>query len=481
MLQPLIKYFMKKITILLSSLLVFVSFVSSQQIKFEKSFEKAKQLSQKLNKPLAIIIAINAPANPLPPNIKMLHIDPMKGLEDEAVAKIFNDNFVNYKLNYDLQNQDSLSSKLIREYKINRFPAYIFIDIKGGVILKDFGNSTSSEKYLSMLEKAIDASKQKSLVDYDEQYKSGKYDAAFLKEYINKRRKIDILNNADVIEKYVDFLTVADLNNYNEVLFILQAGPLYYGKAYKLANTNRAIIDSINKTESAPVRFAINNAIIANSFNDAVASKSVSKANMITSFVRGTWTNNYQEGARQSALIMVQFYQAIKDTNNYLQQASYYYDQYFMNIGLDSIKKLEEMNIEKMKAMSLNSVKQLLNTDTLRITDTTRIVKRQVRETISVSFSNSFATELNNAAYSFYLTKTKNPTYLTKAMFWSKRSIEISPIAAYYDTLAHLVYLFGFYVEAESTQEKAIELAKQEKLNTKNYEEELAKIKNKSL
>ncbi len=472
---------MKKISTLLSFLFVFVSFASSQQIRYEKTFEKAKQLSQKLSKPLVIIISFNAPANPFSANVNIVNGTPMKGLEDEGVANKFNDNFVCFKIDYDPNNLDSLSSKIVREYRVSRFPAYVFLDSKGGLLLKEFGAFTSASKYLTVLDNAIVASKQKSIIDYDEQYKSGKYDAAFLKEYIIKRRNLELFDNASLIEKYVDFLTVSDLNNYAEVLFILQAGPLYFGKAYKLAYTNYAIIDSIYKTASYSDRYTMNNTIIINSFNDAIANKSVQKANMVAGFVRNTWGNDYKEGAKQSALKMVQFYQAIKDTNNYLQQASYYYDQYYMNISLDSIKKLELMNVEKMKSMSLNGVKQLLNADTLMMGDTTKIVRRQVRQTVSVSSSNSFATELNNAAYSFYLIKTKNPTYLTKAMFWSKRSIEIEPKAAYYDTLAHLVYLFGFYVEAESTQEKAIELAKQEKQNTKQYEEELAKIKSRSL
>lgn len=63
----------------------------------------------------------------------------------------------------------------------------------------------------------------------------------------------------------------------------------------------------------------------------------------------------------------------------------------------------------------------------------------------------------------------------------SKRSIELSPVSAYYDTLAHLLYRLDFYAEAESMQKKAIELGKAEKRDVKGLQDELEKIQKKTL
>lgn len=468
---------MKKLCILL---LVFSAVITTngQKIKFQTSFEKAKQLSIQENKPIAIFIIANPPQTALPENIRMLRAEPLKVLDDEEVANKFNSSFINYKIDYQFNNADTNTQKLIAKYNINRFPAFVFIDSQGGLLLKDFGASTSSEKHLLLAYKAIEASKQKSITEYDAEYQSGKYDKAFLKVYIQKRQSLDNYANAAIVEKYVDFLTVADLNDYNEVLFILKAGPLLDSKAYKLAWLNRNIIDSIYKNEAINDRLKMNDAIIINSFNDAVANKSVTKANFVANFVRGSWGNNYKEATKQSALKMIQYYYAVKDTSNYLRQASYYYDQYYMNISVDSIKKMESENLEKIKQSLLASLPKGSIIDTA-YRQNGRFVWQS---TITASSrSNDFATELNNAAYNFYLTKTKNTTYLTKAVLWSKRSIEIAETAAYYDTLAHLVYALGFYSEAESTQTKALELAIMEKQDTKLFEEELAKIKNRTL
>ncbi|MBC7721489.1 MAG: hypothetical protein H7068_05650 [Pedobacter sp.] len=462
---------MKKITILFAALLICSVNAWSQKIKYEKSFEEAKIKSQKQNKPLAILIAMQPPVSV---------VNFLGGLANEDVASKFNNNFINYKIDFSPNGPDTSTSKIIRTYKVNTFPAFIFLDSKGGLMFKDFGNSTSSQKYLLMADKAIATSKEKSLVDFDEEYKNGTTSRLFLKEYILKRKSVGITTNELLIEKYADFLSVADLDDYQEVLFILQAGPLLDGKAYKLAYINRKIIDSIYKTEPLNEKVKFNNIIIGNNFTSAVNEKNTTRAYALSNFVRGTWSNNYKEGQKQSSLKMIQYYQAVKDTNNYLQQASYYYDQYYMNIGMDSIKKLDS-------AMVANRGKMIMGSSIARdtsISQNGQIVRviREQKTVVTSGSGSSIANELNNAAWTFYLIGTKNTTYLTKALFWSKRSSELSPnIAAYYDTLAHLLYRLSFYAEAESTQEKAIEMAKQQNENTKQLQDELTKIKNKTL
>ena len=92
-----------------------------------------------------------------------------------------------------------------------------------------------------------------SVVDYDSAYAAGNYSNSFLKNYISKRQQAGFTDNANLIEKYVDSLNIIDLNNYGVVLFILKAGPLADGRAFKLAYINKNITDSIFKTEPWPI------------------------------------------------------------------------------------------------------------------------------------------------------------------------------------------------------------------------------------
>jgi hypothetical protein len=78
--------------------------------------------------------------------------------------------------------------------------------------------------------------------------------------------------------------------------------------------------------------------------------------------------------------------------------------------------------------------------------------------------ANAVAQVLNTGAWETYLTRTHNQVYLIKAISWARRSIAIEPGYYNHDTLAHLLYQFGFYADAEAEQEQAIALAKEKKL-----------------
>jgi hypothetical protein len=447
---------MKKFTLILPVLLLCFVTTWSQKIKYEKSFEEAIRLSHEQNKPLSLLVTMQPPT----------YVSNFLGiLSNPDVVTKFNTNFVNYKVD----RSDTSSKAIIRLYNINRFPSLTFLDSKGGIMLTNQIIIPIPQQLLSLADQAIDAIKEKSLIDFDKEYQSGVYNAEFLKDYITKRKIAGIIDNASLIDKYVDFLSVADLDNYSQVLFILKAGPIANSKAHKLAFTNKKIIDSIFKTELYDVRLSIYNMMIANTMASAIATKSIVTANAAANLTRTSWGKDYKQGQKYSSLKMLQYYRAIKDTMTYVSVASYFYDAYYMNISIDSIKKMDQINIEKAKSKAHErAILDLPNGGAL--------------QSYSYTYaSNNYGNELNNAAWSFYEIGTKNTTDLTKAMLWSKRSIELNPIAAYYDTYAHLLYRLELYAEAENAQQKAVELIKAEKRDVKQAQGELIKIKNKSL
>jgi len=443
---------------LLSALLFLVSLTAfAQNIPFEKTFEDARRKSQEENKPLLVLITMTPPANVT---------DYLSGFYSPEASVKFKESFVSYRTT---KEDCKASCPIISKYKVSTFPAFIFIDSKGGLLFKDFGHSVIPDKYLRMAERALALSKEKSILTYDNEYALGNPDSAFLREYISRRITAGFMNNARLIDEYVDKLTVKDLEDYHKVLFILEAGPTSDSKAYRLVNTDRKIIDSIFKTEPLEKRKKMNNTIINNSLADAIALKSPRKAESAASFTRNSWGKNYQEGQKHYTLKMLQYYRAVNDTSNYFPQASFFYDQYYMRISADSIKRREQKQLEEARAEAL---KQLQASP----------AKNGVKTiTFTTTSSNSLPVELNNAAYTFYQMGTKNANHLTKAVLWSKRSIELDPQPAYYDTLAHLLYRLGFFAEAESTQEKAITLARSRNLMVKSMQDELEKIQKKTL
>lgn len=298
---------------------------NAQSINYESTFEAASAKSKQLNKPLVIVIV---------PDFKSpVAAGYTRMFSDRRVVERYNQNFVCYKA----KPEDQPPRK---EYYVRNIPALVFIDSKGGVLLK-YTEALNAAKLLSLADSAIAGSKEKSLIELEAAYKSGERSKEFLKEYITKRIRADINPNTALIDEYVKQLSVGDLDRYEEVLFILKAGPLVDGKAYKLAYTNQKLIDSIYKTEPGNERTIMNNLMIKNTMDAAIASKNESQAFSAAQFTQNTWGQNYQEGSKNFQSKMLQYYLAVKDTMKYLLQASGYYDQYYMNVGADSLKKLD--------------------------------------------------------------------------------------------------------------------------------------------
>lgn len=450
---------MKRFVVAFLILLACSASLQAQKIKYETSFEKAKAVAIQEKKPLAVLVTIQSPTYPQ---------NYTGGLSDRRVVEKFNSSFICYRVD---RADTANAGGIIRAYNVSQYPSFVFLDAKGGLMFTDIAPLPCPEPLLEIADRAIAASKEKSLVDYDHEYAAGSCSTAFLKEYIGKRQRAGITDNADLIERYVKGLSVADFSKYNEVLFILKAGPVAYGNAYTLANMNRPLVDSIYKLEPLADRVAINNTIVANTLNRAIAAKDQQMANSAAGFSERCWGKSYREGHKKWNAVMMEYYIGVKDTVSYLQKASYFYNDYYMNISVDSVRKKDLLSLAAARNNATVASRTSLN-------DTTE--KRTVHYSYT-SFKDSYATILNNAAWRFYLMAGDKTDYLLKAMLWSRRSIEVAPKPGFYDTYAHILYRLKMFDEAESMERKAIELGKAERSDVKVYQEEYGKIKSRSL
>ncbi len=456
--------------------LIVISFFSlrgfSQELKSSKSLASALSSSAKTHKPVLLVILPPSMVNP-PVNSKANF---KSGLDEKDVSDLVNENFIVYKT---IMTDTSVRS-IMRIGNINRYPAYIFLRENSEIFYSEFGNSTDKNKYLSMVQNALTAYKEKSISELEKDVEMNKGSISQLKKLIDARQKIGITNNADLIEQYVSNLTIGDFNKYENVLYILQAGPYVDGTAYKLAYTNRKLIDSLYRNESAQKRIAINRAIISNTMKAAVKDKNVNRAMAAANFERSTWSRDYRAGEKSYNNQMLWYYYTVKDTASYFRTAMYFYDNHYMNISADSIKRIEKKNLDRNLKNSFpeDLGKKIVSKEKMDSLLKLPGMKSVTKSVVGVSSPvSNYANELNNAAWTFYQTGTKNLNYLTKAMLWSRRSIELNPIGSYYDTLAHLLYRLGYFEEAIKTQEDAIEKSKLQGMNPVNLQAELKKMK----
>lgn len=448
--------------------LVFIAIYTnsySQKITYQVSFSATLSKAKESNKPAFITIELPTPeASELPPNARTFK----SGLEDAEVAQFYNKHFINYKINI----TDSSFNNFKKRYpvKIDSYPTYIFLDSGGELMHKDVSvNTNLPKRYIDMGQTAIDIARSgKTISAYKKLQQKGNISQDDFKQYITLRQTLGLYNNPELLDEYVSGLTVQTFNNYQDVLFILKSGPIAYGKTYNLCYSNRKIIDSIYKTEPLETRKAINNRIILNTRNQAILKKDAGLAQQLSNYVRGTWTNDYRRGNKASAEEMLYYYQAVKDTANYYRQATYFYDTYYMSLSADSIKKLNAATLASNQKAMLDRIKQLnpgakvtvgSNNESVRVSGTnlTPVVSNV---TSGGALPLDVPGTLNNAAYYFYTSGTRNANHLTKALLWTKRSLEVAPDNhATYDTMAHLLYRLGFIDEAITNQKKAIELA----------------------
>jgi hypothetical protein len=385
----------------------------------------------------------------MPPVPDLPGTQQLKSTITKEAATLYNKEFINFQA---LITDPSIRA-ITAKTNPTIFPYYVFLDSNGGIVYTSNGMLTRPGNFKDMAEKAIDLIKSGKTPNYYEQLdKANMLSKEQLKEYIILRQGLNMFDNAALIEKYIDLVSVKDLDNYQEVLFILKAGPNAAGKAYKLAYTNIKIVDSIFKTEPLTVREALNNRIITNTRNEAIKTKNINMAQSVAQFAARSWGNNYQEANKANARQMLVYYRGINDTTRYYQQAGYFYDQYYLNITADSARRLQTQQLDKLRATAQANVPNVAGS-----------LQGEMQKIVTIQLSPDKGMEvanvLNNAAYDFYVMGTRNTANLIKALVWSRRSIELKPEAGYYDTMAHIMYRLNFYDEAILNQNKAIEIA----------------------
>jgi tetratricopeptide (TPR) repeat protein len=441
--------------LILLAFAVISSSSSFAQLKFEKSYKRT--FKEAAVRQVPVFISVNYSTAPnLPALIN-------RDIRDPAIAEYYRANFVNYQVAYDSPEGEMLTKK----YGLKYFPCALFARPDGSLISKTHIPPIEKYAYLNLGAEAIKRFRDhKGLADYDLRYEqNADLDRHFFKDYINLRRNCGIFENAELIERYVDITTVPELNDYNEVLFILKAGPVVYSNPYRYALQNDKIADSIYKMEPLLERIWMHTHMINNTLSKAIRTKDHDLYRQMSFFAYAI-TPDHKKIEKQSALNYIIFYRGIKDTVNYYGKAPDYYDL-LMSISPDSIKRLQSKVVESKD--SPNAPAFLVKKDYMS-------VGTYHDENIGTT-----AFVLNNGAWDFYTYGTRDPIHLNKALTWSRRSIEIDPKATHYDTLAHLLYRMGRFDEALLNEKKAISIARKTKELTrkeiKGFKKEAKKMR----
>lgn len=448
----------------------FAPFLSvAQELSNVKNYQKALELA-KLNKKPILLVIENSTHSFLEKKAKST-------LRTEELIKLMKDNFVVYETSTD----NPSTQHLILKYKINVTPTFLFLHANEDVFYKEFGYSPVAEKYVIMLEKALEKKDEKSISELESEYYTDLNNIIILRKLIEARKAIGITNNAELIESYVAKLSPEQLNNYETTLFILEAGPYADGNAFKKVFSNKQLVYKAYQSSKGATIANIRTAISNNTLTSAIKAKNVEQAKALATYLKG---EGGKYGHINYSSTMLRYYKGVGDTASFLKNAVPFYDTNYMLLSADTINKLENRyrKSEILKTLP-SSNPRLIKT----IKDSMVVAAKSVGErkiaivSIPVNSTNVYSNILNSAAWDFYETGTENFNYLLKALTWSTRSIELSNNSSYYDTLAHILYQLKYYEQAITTEQMAIDQALNEGKSIANYQKNLRLMKNKEL
>lgn len=441
----------------------------AQELRFSKdSLGQVLKQAQSRQKPVFLLLTMDALSPTIPPQKRQEYT--RSALNDVAVREVLERDFLLVKADFNTE----AGRRLARRYYVNNFPTYLYLHPDGTVLHRSFGNTRDPQRYL----RDIAAFQQlltspDNLSELTRRYEQGERNAGFLRRYLTAKRSVGASISPAELDAYVQELPVKVFDTLSEVVFVHECGPLLNSRAYKLARLNQPIVDSLYRTLPLARRSAINNLIISNSMQAAINQRNPGLATQVANFAQGSWSSakDYSQGRRAYEQNMLRYYQAIQDTARSLPLLISFYEQHYMRTPMDTVRRRVARQ-QALRAVALRPYPNLAQPDsTVRVT----------RIESSGKGLGTYTLDLNNGAWAVYMSGTRNNYYLTQAMRWSQRTVELDAQAAYYDTLVHLLYRLHLYAEAEAMQQKALALARQEGKSMTDAKEELRKIRGRTL
>ena len=407
-------YYFRRMKIkLLISLLILLHFGYSQGIEFEENnWEDVLTKAVEIQKPIFV-------------DVYTTWCKPCKLMSSQVfnikeVGDVYNANFICCKV--DAEKGDGI--RIAKEYEVNAFPTYLFLNANGTLVMKAKG-SMSPEEFLTLaLSAKNELSNPKSIVEWENEYVQKKTDTAFLRAYMEKNTHLG-KSNTKLFDEYLALLpddqrvSKEIINMYYEEINHIKIHTLAYenlqrnqSKFYKLGTNIYIFI--LHATENS-LREAIKNG------DERLLEDVVEENEKIPKIIN----------LKRKEEIYMDYYKSLNDEENYIRNATAYCETWLMSKDIAPV--LREI----------------------------------------------YSENLNNIAWNFF-ERITDLNALKNALRWSKRSLEFFPDNyMYLDTYARLLYKLGKINKAIAMQKKAIKLVKNTKdeENIAKYEEILQKMK----
>ena len=363
---------------------------------------------------------------------KLIYVDifttwctPCKQMDAEVftnanVGKIFNENFINYKID----GEKGEGKDLVEYFELDSYPTSMFIDGEWNVIQKLEG-FRPVERLLESAEKMKERGKiSGSDDDLELAYAKGRRDAPFLLEYINVRQ-LQKLDNGAVLDEYLGKITSEQLKSEQTLKLITENASQLYGRAfdYLMSRKNEPIIERKIK------------GIISQNLTKAGNQKNEKLLTEVL-VTNGRLSKTFAEANEWNTETKMNYFMLTNQSDKFFATADFFMDTYIVKKDLSMLKNLPEQRdvyTQKLRKASKYVVEHFTEREKLE-----------------------------------------------KAVVWIKKSLEIEEKSANNEIYSRLLFTLGNKIEAIRLMDRALILAKQEKVESSHLEfltNELVKMK----
>ena len=349
---------------------------------------------------------------------KLIYVDiyttwcsPCKQMDAEVftnanVGKIFNDNFINYKID----GEKGEGKDLVDYFELESYPTSMFIDGDWNVIQKLEG-FRPVERLLESAEKMKERGKiSGSDDDLEQAYLKGRRDASFLLEYI-KVRQLQKMDNSMILDEYVGKITPEQLKSESTLKLITENAFQLRGRAF----------DYLMSRRTEPLIERKIKGIISQNLTKAGNQKNEKLLNEVLA-TNGRLSKTFAEANEWNTEAKMNYFMLTNQSDKFFTTADFFMDTYVLKKDLSTFKNLPEL-----------------------------------RE--------NYTQKLRKAS-KFVAENYKEREKLEKAVVWIKKSLEIEDKSNNNEIYSRLLFTLGNKIEAIRLMDRALVLAKQEKVES---------------
>ena len=363
---------------------------------------------------------------------KLIYVDiyttwctPCKQMDAEVftnanVGKIFNDNFINYKID----GEKGEGRDLVEYFELDSYPTSMFIDGDWNVIQKLEG-FRPVERLLEAAEKMKERGKiNGSDDDLEQAYLKGRRDANFLLEYI-KVRQLQKMDNTSILDEYLKKITSEQLKSESTLKLIIENASQLRGRAF----------DYLMSRKTEPIIERKIKGIISQNLTKAGNQKNEKLLNEVLA-TNGRLSKTFTEANEWNTETKMNYFMLTNQSDKFFTTADFFMETYVLKKDLNTFKNLPELR---------------------------EIYTQKLRK-----------------ASKFVVENYKEREKLEKAVVWIRKSLEIEEKSNNNEIYSRLLFSLGNKIEAIKLMDRTLSLAKQEKVESSRLEllaNELAKMK----